>query len=542
MKRIVSAVVLVSIILSVFASCGSTEAFVGKEKSWYSDEKEPFEDLEFINELDVDSIYDNLEYNELMLNGRYMLEKKSNLKAFVKNSEFMKLSFYAQWLTNPEKMTAELTALPYTVIAGKYNIYDGALREMYYPLRFTDNNNIALLYFANKKEQTAEVLCTYEVSDRKVTYYPVESYTATTDEEGKYVSCEYTPGTTPLEYSFDIRGPYLTLSSEKGKATLCSYCFGEDTTIAPSVKAYALEDSPLVSDVINFESGAIGAGALRSGENIWKTKAKFDSNGLVTLVWQDNAFGDEGTKYYSKQLVYIATGVGLLYDGQYVFADENKVYYYTDNFTQFGEKQMDGVAGEDTLNAMSSKKLEEIVKKKGDLFADLAQAFKEKGLKVRIDRTLGEVALEDTVLFAGDSSDLTEEGKQLLDVFCEVCKDIVLSEKYKDFITGIIVEGHTAPLAGSTYESGYQLSYDRSDAVLNYCVYGTGNTRYVIVPDFTIGSNSGPETRFIDEFKNLLTEKGMSNSKPVYDSDGNVDMEASRRVSFVFVVNPEATE
>ena len=34
-----------------------------------------------------------------------------------------------------------------------------------------------------------------------------------------------------------------------------------------------------------------------------------------------------------------------------------------------------------------------------------------------------------------------------------------------------------------------------------------------------------------------LEAKGLSNSKPVYDSNGEVDMAACRRVSFRFIVN-----
>ncbi|MBQ3432569.1 MAG: hypothetical protein IJG23_07280 [Clostridia bacterium] len=32
---------------------------------------------------------------------------------------------------------------------------------------------------------------------------------------------------------------------------------------------------------------------------------------------------------------------------------------------------------------------------------------------------------------------------------------------------------------------------------------------------------------------------GYSNTRPIYDSEGNVDMDASRRVSFKCVVNPD---
>ena len=84
-----------------------------------------------------------------------------------------------------------------------------------------------------------------------------------------------------------------------------------------------------------------------------------------------------------------------------------------------------------------------------------------------------------------------------------------------------MVEGHTATVAGSTYESGVPLSQQRADNVKNYC----------------ISKNSGLSDSEISTMTNVLVAKGMSNSEPIKDASGNVNMSASRRVTFKFIIN-----
>lgn len=83
-----------------------------------------------------------------------------------------------------------------------------------------------------------------------------------------------------------------------------------------------------------------------------------------------------------------------------------------------------------------------------------------------------------------------------------------------------MIEGHTAPVSGSTYESGLPLSEQRANNVKNYCV----------------SSETGVDT---SKLAANLEATGLSNSKPVYDNSGKVDMAASRRVSFRFIINLE---
>ena len=130
----------------------------------------------------------------------------------------------------------------------------------------------------------------------------------------------------------------------------------------------------------------------------------------------------------------------------------------------------------------------------------------------------GEIALDSSVLFGGDSAELTASGKTFLNKFIKAYTTVAFSEKYEGFISKTMVEGHTAPVNGSTYASGLQLSEERALNVKNYC----------------LSAETGVD---VSKISKSLENVGYSNSQPVYDKDGKVNMAASRRVSFRFIVN-----
>ena len=172
------------------------------------------------------------------------------------------------------------------------------------------------------------------------------------------------------------------------------------------------------------------------------------------------------------------------------------------------------------LDELTDSQLEAIVEKKENLMEDLAKAFNDAGIKVTVDEKSGELAMDSSVLFGGDSAVLTTEGKTFLNKFVDVYTSIVFSDKYEGFVSKTMVEGHTAPVSGSTYESGLPLSEQRANNVKDYCV----------------SSETGVDT---SKLATNLEAIGYSNSKPVKDANGNVDMAASRRVSFRFIINLE---
>lgn len=174
--------------------------------------------------------------------------------------------------------------------------------------------------------------------------------------------------------------------------------------------------------------------------------------------------------------------------------------------------------GADIYLIESSALLKDITEKKSNLFDELSKAFEKEDIKVNVNKETGEIALDSSVLFGGDSAELTSDGKSFLNKFIKAYTTVVGTDKYASFITKTMVEGHTAPVNGSTYASGLKLSEERAANVKNYC----------------LSSETGVDTSIIN---NKLEAVGYSNSKPVYDAKGKPDLAASRRVSFRFIVN-----
>lgn len=92
-------------------------------------------------------------------------------------------------------------------------------------------------------------------------------------------------------------------------------------------------------------------------------------------------------------------------------------------------------------------------------------------------------------------------------------------DKYKDFVSTILVEGHTDTSGG--YDMNLKLSQDRADSVKNFCLSNEG----------------GVADKYLSLLSVSLKSVGYSYDKPIYDSNGNVDMDASRRVSFRFLIS-----
>lgn len=174
--------------------------------------------------------------------------------------------------------------------------------------------------------------------------------------------------------------------------------------------------------------------------------------------------------------------------------------------------------GTDVYMIVSGAQVQDVINKKNDLYDELAAAFANEGLDVTVNKETGEIALDTSVLFGGDSAELTASGKEFLDKFMKAYTNVAFADEYEGFISKTLVEGHTAPITGSTYESGLPLSRERAANVKDYC----------------LSVDTG-----VDADEVVLEDVGYSNSQPVYNADGSVNMAASRRVSFRFMVNVE---
>ncbi len=198
----------------------------------------------------------------------------------------------------------------------------------------------------------------------------------------------------------------------------------------------------------------------------------------------------------------------------------NAVDFTIDEFKSNMGENID-TADKSKIDSLDEKTRNELATQKANLVYDLAVAFNSKKINVNINETTGVMSLDSSVLFAGDSAELSKEGKDYLKKFVTAYSSIVFSNEYDGFVSKIMVEGHTAPVSGSTYESGLPLSKERANIVKEYC----------------LSKEAGLSGEQLANLDSTLEAVGLSNSKPIKDSAGKVNMAASRRVTFRFLIN-----
>jgi len=172
------------------------------------------------------------------------------------------------------------------------------------------------------------------------------------------------------------------------------------------------------------------------------------------------------------------------------------------------------------LKDLDAAEWQELATKQVTLFESLTAEFQSRGLAVTVDNEGGTISLDSAVLFGGDSAELSQDGKDFLDKFVAAYTAVAYNESFDGFIGKVMVEGHIAPVTGTTYEGGMPLSTQRATNVKDYC----------------LSEDTGISADYITKLETQMEAVGLSNSIPVTDEAGNVDIPASRRVSFRFLV------
>ena len=161
------------------------------------------------------------------------------------------------------------------------------------------------------------------------------------------------------------------------------------------------------------------------------------------------------------------------------------------------------------------EKIDNLVGVRTKIIEELSQALTRANFKAAVDPDTGDILLDSAVFFETNSSTIKDSGEMLLRQFLPVYLSVLMQEEYAEYVGEIIIEGHT-DTAGS-YITNLKLSQDRALNVATFCLEMPGLTR--------------TQTLKLQE---LMTAKGRSYSDPVYNSDGSVNMDASRRVEFKF--------
>ncbi len=458
--------------------------------------------VEFVqNDIDPKEIYDNLTYTPEMFYGSYKIGDKEAETKYSEESQYM--------VYNDGEKDMLLTSIPFKIEAG-HNTW-------LHKINYIEDHNWLCAYYYQKSEEGAKsyltyIYCAYTVDGKTLTLKPIKNLNV--DTENNKITYEFSDYV--WEYEFSFRGRALTLAKDGKSVTINAGLdpYGEELYLF--AEGYLSPDSKAADGIDQFEIIYESPSDNRlfvesiSGEGNWTSVAKLEENGRMTLTvpWES------GTKTY--QYVYF-----LCYNDGLILADKDNVYYYNDSYTDRKKLDVNKYLSEDQtgkLDSLTENQLDAIIEKKENLMEDLAKAFTDAGITVTVDSKTGELAMDSSVLFGGDSAELTADGKAFLNKFVNVYTTTVFSEKYTGFVQKTMVEGHTAPLSTSTYESGLPLSKKRAENVKNYCV----------------SSETGVDT---SKLAAALESVGYSNSKPIYNTDGSVNMTASRRVSFRFIIN-----
>ncbi len=173
----------------------------------------------------------------------------------------------------------------------------------------------------------------------------------------------------------------------------------------------------------------------------------------------------------------------------------------------------------DALEAQQVK-IDDLIGVRTKIIQDLSATLTSANLKSTVDRNTGDIVLDSAVFFDTGQSTIKDSGKALLNQFIPLYLSVLLRPEYEDYLGEIVIEGHT-DTQGSEKKEGYlmnlELSQQRALAVAKYCLQMDGLT---------------DEQR--EYLRKILTAKGKSYSDPIYNANGSVNMDQSRRVEFQF--------
>ncbi len=181
------------------------------------------------------------------------------------------------------------------------------------------------------------------------------------------------------------------------------------------------------------------------------------------------------------------------------------------------EAQQAVVEEQQTQLEEQAEQIEQIVGIRSRLISEVNMELNANGIQVQADLTTGAIIFESSVLFERNSSELSQEGEEFLRQFLPVYLDTLLQPDFLDYIAEVIIEGHTEN--SGDYLTSLELSQQRAYSVAAY---------------FLDNSCDFLDADTVNLLKTLVTANGCAYKDPVYQEDGTIDSEASRRVELKF--------
>ena len=165
--------------------------------------------------------------------------------------------------------------------------------------------------------------------------------------------------------------------------------------------------------------------------------------------------------------------------------------------------------------------IEQLVGMRTRIITSLSDALRGSNISATVDAATGSIALESDVLFATGQYELTNQGKAFVDRFLPVYLEVLFSEEYRDYVSEIIIEGHTDSDGG--YLTNLELSQQRALAVASY----------------VLGDSKAVSESVKNQLRPVVTVNGRSYMDRILDDNGVEDKDASRRVVFKFRLTDE---
>ncbi len=172
------------------------------------------------------------------------------------------------------------------------------------------------------------------------------------------------------------------------------------------------------------------------------------------------------------------------------------------------------------LEQMNADELSEIEKKRNEFLGEIKKAFAASSVDVSIDDSTGTISMNSDILFDTDSYDVKDSAKEYIDEFFKVYTSVLMRDNVKSSIKSVKFEGHTD--TQGDYDYNMTLSQNRAKSVMDYCI-----------------NDSMLSDSIKDMLRSFSEAVGYSYQYPVYAEDGQVDMDASRRVEINFVIKTD---
>lgn len=186
------------------------------------------------------------------------------------------------------------------------------------------------------------------------------------------------------------------------------------------------------------------------------------------------------------------------------------------------QTQQEQLEAQQTQMEQQQAQLDKLVGVKSAIVEELVRALADSNINGASVDDSGAIVFSTEMMFDVNRSTLKDVGKAFLNSFIPSYLEVLMSDEYSQYVSQIIIEGHTD--TDGTFLNNMRLSQDRAYAVL----------RYILSSEFTGISDAAKE-----RLQQIVTVNGRSYSDPIYNDDGTVDMDASRRVVIKFRMNDE---